>query len=291
MNTARSRPSTSAYWRNDEPKAVSPKTSKSVNNLIRSTSSTSKVRPVKVLPKSSIGLNIGEQSSQAQGREIGKTSVGQDKSNRLYSQFRLLYRQTSQKSRLVSASPETRKAATETKKYVVKGQTLNTPPSKGPTRSPSTAVVITRKSSDIDVRSTTPKQHVYRRTIKPRLKDFTYDELYPNYHVDQYYYTREPMRKVQCSSLQNLKSYVDDELQKQRDQAENYAIPRSGHSYSKQKLYSRSTTTSFASGYYIDKNLKGEFTADKKVRIWLEKSKLQSKANKVDISNAWTRQI
>ena len=59
--------STSAYWRNDEPKAVSPKTSKSVNNLIRSTSSTSKVRPVKVLPKSSIGLNIGEQSSQAQG--------------------------------------------------------------------------------------------------------------------------------------------------------------------------------------------------------------------------------
>ena len=102
---------------------------------------------------------------------------------------------------------------------------------------------------------------------------------------------REPSKKVQSSNLQNLKSYVDDELQKQRDQTENYATQRSGHSYSKQKLYSRSTTTSFASGYYIDKNLKGEFTADKKVRIWLEKSKLQSKANKVDILNAWTRQI
>ena len=102
---------------------------------------------------------------------------------------------------------------------------------------------------------------------------------------------REPSKKVQSSNLQNLKSYVDDELQKQRDQTESYATQRSGHSYSKQKLYSRSTTTSFASGYYIDKNLKGEFTADKKVRIWLEKSKLQSKANKVDILNAWTRQI
>ena len=91
------------------------------------------------------------------------------------------------------------------------------------------------------------------------------------------------------SNLQNLKSYVDSELQKQREQ--NYATERSGYSYSKQKLYSKSTTTSFASGYYIDKNLKGEFTADKKVRIWLEKSKLQSKANKVDILHAWTGQI
>ena len=93
---------------------MSPKTSKSVSNLIRNVSSTSKVRPVKVLPKSSIGFNTGEQSSQAPTTD--------DKSSRLYSQFRLLYRQTSKKPRFVSASPETKKAATEIKKYIVKAK-------------------------------------------------------------------------------------------------------------------------------------------------------------------------
>ena len=57
-----------------------------------------------------------------QGRDGSKAPVEQDKSNRLYNQFRLLYRQTSKKPRFVSDSPQRNPAATEIQKYVVKGK-------------------------------------------------------------------------------------------------------------------------------------------------------------------------
>ena len=82
----------------------------------------------------------------------------------------------------------------ERKKYVVRGQTIHTPNSQNlrtQSRYSGSQTVLTRKSSEIELRSKTksnPKSPLGRRRM--RMKDFTYEDLNPNYLIDQYYYTR-----------------------------------------------------------------------------------------------------
>jgi len=119
------------------------------------------------------------------------------------------------------------------------------------------------------------------------MKDFTYEDLNPNYLIDQYYYTRKALNKTKKASLTNLKKYVDCEITKEPSQT----------SFNNQmvKTFKRGKVTSNPSGffgdYYTDKSVNDEFTTAKKVQIWLNRSSLQARANKVDILNAWTAKI
>ena len=82
-----------------------------------------------------------------------------------------------------------------------------------------------------------------------------------------------------------MKKYVNNEMSKESNYVSNRVVS---------KVQTRETTYrgGFFGDYYTDSdNVSGEFTVDKKVRIWLERSSLQARASKGDILNAWTEKI
>ena len=88
-----------------------------------------------------------------------------------------------------------------------------------------------------------------------------------------------------AAALTNLKKYVNNEMNKESNYVSNRVVS---------KVQTRGTTHrgGFFGDYYTDSdNVSGEFTVDKKVRIWLERSSLQARASKGDILNAWTEKI
>ena len=194
MNPRRSRPEPSAYWssmRLDKPdRPIKPKVSKSTN-YVTQTVSASNLRPYKAISKSSIGFNTQNTKTERRHNEL------------TLSEFRLLHRQTNKKSRLVSASPETKAASLQRKKYVVRGRTIESDHKTATTSNSnyhrtlsraSQSTVILRKptSSKVGRESETTKTSATEGAVsrKTRMKDFTYEDLNPNYLIDQYYYTR-----------------------------------------------------------------------------------------------------
>ena len=86
-----------------------------------------------------------------------------------------------------------------------------------------------------------------------------------------------------ATALTNLKKYVNNEMNKESNYVPNRVVS---------KVQTRGTRDGFFGDYYTDSdNVSGEFTVDKKVKIWLERSSLQARASKVDILNAWTGKI
>ena len=194
MNPRRSRPKSSAYWssmRLDKPdKPIKPKVSKSAN-YVNKTVSASNLRPYEAISKLSIGFNTQKTTTNEKRRHNELT----------LSEFRLLHRQTNKKSRLVSASPETKAASLQRKKYVVRGHTIESDQNAATITSyrrtlsrASQSTVILRKGPST---STVGRESKTTKTIrggtlsgKTRMKDFTYEDLNPNYLIDQYYYNR-----------------------------------------------------------------------------------------------------
>jgi len=269
----------------DKPdKPIKPKVSKSAN-YVNQTVSASNLRPYEAIPKLSIGFNTQKTTTNEKRRHNELT----------LSEFRLLHRQTNKKSRLVSASPETKAASLQRKKYVVRGHTIESDQNAATITScrrtlsrASQATVVLRKpsTSTMGRESKTTKTSATRGSTlngKTRMKDFTYEDLNPNYLIDQYYYNRKALSKTKknATALTNLKRYVNNEMNKESNYVPNRVV---------RKVQTRGG--GFFSDYYTDiGNVSGEFTVDKKVRIWLERSSLQARASKGDILNAWTEKI
>jgi hypothetical protein len=301
MNPRRSRPKSSAYWsslRLDKPeKPIKPKVSKSANYVNQTVSASNLRPPYEAISKLSIGFNtqMKKTTSKNEKRRHNELTL---------SEFRLLHRQTNKKSRLVSASPETKAASLQRKKYVVRGHTIESDQNAATITSyrrtlsrASHSTVVLRKPSTSTVgreSKTTKNNAVGRGTLsgKTRMKDFTYEDLNPNYLIDQYYYNRKALSKTKknatTAALTNLKKYVNNEMNKESNYVPNRVVS---------KVQTHRSTTSrrggFFGDYYTDGDnvTSGEFTVDKKVRIWLERSSLQARASKGDILNAWTEKI
>ena len=173
----------------DKPdKPIKPKVSKSAN-YVNQTVSASNLRPYEAISKLSIGFNTQKTTTNEKRRHNELT----------LSEFRLLHRQTNKKSRLVSASPETKAASLQRKKYVVRGHTIESDQNAATITSyrrtlsrASQSTVILRKGPST---STVGRESKTTKTIrggtlsgKTRMKDFTYEDLNPNYLIDQYYY-------------------------------------------------------------------------------------------------------
>jgi hypothetical protein len=284
-NPRRSRPNSSMYWSRIE--RQKPKTSQSFTQNIKPTSQ--KVRL--------------QSSKSSKSKETSK-SIGKELNLK---EFRLLHRQTKHQHRLIPPCGER-----VDQKYVVKGSAIWTPKKEK-------ALILNKQFGNHNQVCAPTKIEILeieeekfeKTALKPkairstsRLKNFAYEDLNPNYLIDQYYFTRKALNKRH--------SYPDFLEKYQKKEGKSTRRKSSDERYTPTKVdmkkindterilynnvprargYKNEKPVFFKEYYTETMNLDKQIQSERKVKIWIEKCQFQIRAAKSDIANAWTNRI
>jgi len=280
-NPRRSRPNSAMYWSRIE--RQKPKTSQSFTQNIQ--------------PKSQ---KVRLQSSKSTKSKETSKSIGKELNLK---EFRLLHRQTKQQHRLVAAHGERE----IDQKYVVKGSAIWTPKREK-------ALILNKQLVNHSYTPTNIEIHeieegkmekiVTKKAIRStsRLKNFAYEDLNPNYLIDQYYFTRKALNK-RHSYPDFLEKYQKKEGKRRNSNEERYTsnkVDMKKINDTERILYNnvprargyKSEKPVFFKEYYTETmNVDKQIQSERKVKIWLDKCQFQIRPSKTDIANAWTNRI